>query len=231
MRRKHIAILTIAAVTTPLLAQNMMLQSDERSIETLAEYQTVDDQFGFDSRTRTPDAPFDDWLDTTSINIGRADANAAINSSISSTAMQATGSADAHAIFDVDTSVFTIAFATSRHIVAFELAQDTTFALVADLIATSNAESFITLRQDTRFGAILHEYAVTDDELSIDDQITLSAGTYYLEFRAESNHEHHSPAETTGNASFDAAWSVVPAPATTALLAIALMPRRRRQAR
>lgn len=230
MRRAQLPILALASAATALHAQTMSLQSDERYIETLAQYQTQDDQFGFDARTREPATPFEGWADSTGVDITRADASASMSSILSDTSMLATGSANANAIFDANSSVFTIAFATARHIVAFDLAQTTSFALIADLVATTNAESFITVRQDTRFGSLLHEYSVSDGALSINDQITLDAGTYYLEFRAESDHEHHSPADTTGAASFDAAWSVVPTPATTVVLLLAAgaaTPRRR----
>ena len=227
---RTIACIAAALCATTLHAQTMSLTDDIRYIEVSSEYQTVDDEFGFDVRTSTPDIPFAGWQDSTAVDIGRASASADMSSLLSDTTMLATGSADAQAVYDVDTSVFTIAFATSRHIVGFSLNQSTTFSLVADLVATTYAESFVNIRQDTRFGDLLHEYTISDGTLSINEHITLDAGTYYLEFRAESDHEHHQPADTIGHASFDAAWTIVPAPATALLplAGLALSVRRRR---
>lgn len=195
-----------------LQAQTMLLSNDGRYIETLAEYQTTDDQFGFDIRTREPASPFIDWADNAAIDIGRASGSVSMSSLLSDSSFLASGSAQAAAVYDVDTSVFTIGFATSRHIIGFDLSQTTTFSLIANLVANQYAQSFITVRQDTQHGTLLHDFSITDAMLSIDQQITLDAGTYFLEFRAESNHELHRAADRIGLASFDAAWSVVPAP-------------------
>lgn len=224
-------IIALALTTTALQAQTMTLTDDQRVIEALVEYQTQDDQFGFDTSSLSPSKPFEHWSDNVGVDIGRASASAALSSTLTETTMLTSSSAITHAIHDPDSSVFTIAFATSRHIIGFDISETTTFALIADLYVTGIAETSITIRQDNRFGDLLYEYAISEGTISINDQITLDAGTYYLEFRAESDIKLHMPADETGYASFDAAWAVVPAPATSSLLPIAgllLTARRRR---
>lgn len=223
------ATIAIAACTAALHAQTMTLTDDQRVIEALVEYQTQDDQFGFDSRDSTPTKPFEIWGDNVGVDIVRANANASMSSILTQGTMLTSGSADAHAVHDVDSSVFTIAFGTSRHIIGFNISQTITFALIVDLVATGTAESFVTVRQDSQFGNLLHEHAMTDGSVRIDEQITLDAGTYYLEFRAESHLELYTPDDSTGYASFDAAWAIVPAPATALLPLAGLMLTARRR--
>lgn len=223
--------LTLATMSTALHAQTMTLLHDARHIETLAQYQTVDDQFGFDTRSFDPTVPFADWSNTASIDIDRASGSVSMNSLLSDTTFLATGAAQAAAIFDADSSVFTIGFATSRHIVAFNLDQTTTFALIANLAATRFANASITVHQDTQSGDLLHDFSVSDDMLSINEHITLDAGTYFLEFRAESHHELYRADDRAGLASYDAVWAVVPAPATTLLPLAGLMLTARRRCR
>lgn len=227
-----ISTLITLALTTPLAAaQTMNLIDDGRTVESLVEFQTQDDQFGFHTRDSQPSRSFSNWTGDANSDIIRASADAHMNSLISSTTLLGSGSASAFADYDVDSSVFTIAFATSRHTIDFSIDTTTTFSLIARLDATGNAQSFARVLRDHANGIVLHEYFANNETRQLNEQITLDPGSYSIQFRAESSIELHTPASQSGLATYDAAWSIVPAPSTGLIALAGLIPltRRRRE--
>jgi hypothetical protein len=227
------ASVMIACAGTALAEPVMNHQLDDRIVVGFGSQETVAGTFDFDSLQDMPANAFEDWSGNAGAGVDAGGGFAQLTSTITSTSINAMGSANASATFDSSEHNYVSALGSSSHTIGFSIDETITFSLIANLQAQGAANAWIRIRDGFFPGSnLLHDFTVMDDTLNISQNITLGPGEYSVQFFANSNIILVDPGSIAGNSSFDAAWTVVPAPATP-ILAIAAIPtlaRRRRSA-
>ncbi|MFG0313416.1 MAG: hypothetical protein ACF8LL_04430 [Phycisphaerales bacterium] len=207
----------------------MSLQVDDRIAVGYGSQESLSGSFDFDSIQSEPMTPFENWTGSAGAGVSAGGGFGEMSSLISSTSILADGSANASATFDALEHNFVTALGSSSHTIGFSIDQTITFSLIANIQATGEANAWVRVREGFGFGDILFDRTVSNDSATINQKITLGPGDYAVQFFANSSITFFEPGSAAGSSSFDAAWTVVPAPATTALLALTLIPRRQRQ--
>jgi hypothetical protein len=223
---------TIAIATAGLAYAEpvMSLQVDDRIAVGYGSMESASGSFDFDSIQSEPMTPFENWSGGAGAGVDAGGGFGEMSSLISKTAILADGSTNASATFDPSQHNYVTALGSSSHTIGFSIDQAVTFSLIATIQATGDANAWVRVREGFGFGDLLFDRSVSNDSASINQQITLGPGEYSVQFFANSSITFFEPGSGIGNSSFDAAWSVVPAPGTAgffALSGLSLLRRRR----
>jgi hypothetical protein len=234
--RHHIttAILIPVLCATTALAQQLTPVIDNRYMTFEAQANT---DFGADQSQDEYHAsdiifnPFDPWSYTFGVSANFQSANANTNGSMDTAigATSITGNAQVYAFAQIlDETGYDAAAGTSAIMqLGFTLDQASTWEIIASLMSDSAGNAHVTLTQGINPGGSV---LFTSTDTLINEQLALEAGDYTLTFSASVYAGIFGQGSTEHEASFDAQFNLVPAPATTPiiLLALASATRRRR---
>lgn len=231
MKTTH-AIIAIAFAGGSVSAQTMDLVYEDRIIVGSGSFETIAGTTGFSSQQDIPFTPFQDWEGWVNDGAGPAGGSGQMTSMITNTIITASGSANANANFDSSEYTSLGALGSSAHLVAFTLAQSTTFTMDMSLevVGTANAWARITELNGLDPDELIYEARTLDGLLEVNDTITLGPGDYSVQFFANSNITLTSDGSASGVGSYSGVFAIIPTPATTAPLFLAsiLTTRRRR---
>lgn len=205
-------------------------QLDDRIVVGFGSQESATGSFDFDSFQGMPTNPFEDWSGAASGGVDAGGGFGQLSSTITSTSIAATGTTNASATFNSNQHNYVSALGSSSHTIGFTIDQAITFSLIAAIQAQGEANAWVRIRDGLFPGSsTLYDFTVNNNSMDIDQIITLDPGSYSVQFFANSNITLLDNGTASGSSSFDASWTVVPAPATTLLLlAAASLPVRRR---
>ncbi len=226
------AALAASAIAAPIAAADTMsFIADQRQLITFCEQVDIAGQASSNTDQRQPETPYANWNTAIGSGVSNAASFANIDSTFNETFIDATGFASSAGLLPADAFTSISALGVSIHTISFSINQATTFSLNANLRASGIGESFIRLTNaPLEGGDTIYEFLNTDNNIDIQEQITLNAGQYTLTFHAHSGDRLDAPGQIDGNARYDAAWTIVPAPPTALLPLLGLATSRRRGA-
>ncbi|MFG0313417.1 MAG: hypothetical protein ACF8LL_04435 [Phycisphaerales bacterium] len=226
------AALAASAISAPIAAAGTMSYiADQRQLITFGANTSTSGQVSSEVEQQHPDAPYADWNTAIAAGVSSALGFATIDSTLSETSIDAVGFASGGGLLPADSFASISALGASIHTISFDISQTTTFSLDANLRASGIGESFIRLTNAPLGGGdTIYQFLNTDNNIDIQEQITLNAGQYTLTFHAHSGGRLDAPGQIEGSARYDAAWTIVPAPPTALLPLLGLAATHRRRA-
>jgi hypothetical protein len=231
MKRTFTSAATVIATAGFAFGGSVMdLQVDDRITVGFGTMETLSGSFEFDSMQSEPTTLFENWTGGAGGGFDAANGFGQMSSLISNTTIFADGSTNASAFLSADKHNYVSALGSSSHTIGFSIVDTVTFSLIANLEATGEANAWARVRQGFGLGNIVYDRTVNNNSASIDLQITLGPGDYTVQFFANSSVTLFDVGSDSGSSSFDAAWSVVPAPGTAGTFAVcAVLLTKRRQ--
>lgn len=196
-------------------------QLDDRIVVGFGSQESASGSFDFDSFQDMPTNAFEDWSGAAGAGVDAGGGFGQLSSLISNTTILATGSTNASATFNSTQHNYVSALGSSSHTIGFSIDQSITFSLIASIQAQGEGNAWVHIR-DGLFPSnnTLYDFTVQNDTMDINQTITLAAGTYAVQFFANSNITLLDNGSASGTSSFDAAWTVVPAPSGLIPLAL-----------
>ncbi|MFG0247039.1 MAG: hypothetical protein ACF8MF_13400 [Phycisphaerales bacterium JB052] len=177
--------------------------------------------------------PFDPWSYSFGVSAefqaANANTNGTIDSVIGATSITASGTAYGFAQVLDPTAYDAFGSTSSIMEVGFSLDQASTWEIIASLAADAGSTAEFTLSHGLTPGGTT---VFSSTDAMINELVFLDAGDYTLTVYATATASVSSIATAESNASFDAQFNLVPAPATgtLAMLGLAFASRRRRNA-
>ena len=235
------AVQFMAAALPVILASTAMAQQltpvvDNRNMYFEAQVNTelgADDAQDFYSATDIIFNPFDPWSYSFGLSAefqsANANTNGTIDSVIGATSITASGTAYGYAQVLDPTGYDAFGSTSSIMEIGFSLDQASTWEIIASLAADAGSTAEFTLSHGLNPGGTA---VFSSTDAMINELVFLDAGDYTLTVYATASASVSGIATAESNASFDAQFNLVPAPATgtLAMLGLAFASRRRRNA-